>query len=194
MEPLSTLAISALLAWASGMRLYLVVFVLGLLARFGFFAPPGDLAWLTNSWVLGAAGFMTLVEFFADKVPALDSLWDAIHTFIRIPAGAALAAAAVGFDQHTAAVVMGLLGGTITSGTHLTKSGTRALINTSPEPISNWTASFSEDGAVMGGIGLALFSPAVFLALLAGLLVLMLWWLPKVWRGVRRVLGRLSSS
>jgi len=194
LEPLSTLAISALLAWASGMRLYLVVFVLGLLARFGFFAPPGDLAWLTNSWVLSAAGFMTLVEFFADKVPALDSLWDAIHTFIRIPAGAALAAAAVGFDQHTAAVVTGLLGGTITSGTHLTKSGTRALINTSPEPISNWTASFGEDGAVMGGIGLALFSPAVFLALLAGLLVLMLWWLPKVWRGVRRVLGRITSS
>lgn len=191
MEPVSTLAISALLAWASGLRLYLAVLLLGLLTRFGLITPPGDLTWLGHHWVIGVAGVLSFVEFFADKIPGVDTLWDALHTFIRIPAGAGLAAAAVGFDQQTAAIVTGLLGGTIASGTHLTKSGARAMINTSPEPFSNWVASFAEEGLVIGGIWMALLQPAVFLALLALFLLMMLWLLPKVWRGVRRVAARL---
>lgn len=173
------------------MRLYLMVFVLGLLTRFGFLTPPGDLAWLGNLWVVGTAGLLAATEFFADKVPGADTLWDALHTFIRIPAGAALAAAAMGFDDHTVAAVSALLGGTLASGTHLTKSGTRALINTSPEPFSNWAASFGEEGLVIGGIWLALAQPVVFLTLLIVFVLLMLWLLPRVWRGVRRVAQRL---
>lgn len=176
-----------MLAWASGLRLYLVVFALGVLARFGFFTPPGDLAWLAHPWITGVAGLLMFLEFFADKIPGVDTLWDAIHTFIRVPAGATLAAAAIGFDHHTAAIVTGLVGGALASGTHLTKSGTRAMINTSPEPFSNWAASFGEEGLVIGGIWLALLQPAVFLGLLALFILLMLWLLPKVWRGVRRV-------
>lgn len=190
LDPLSSIALSALLAWASGLRLYLVVFALGLLTRFGFITPTGDLAWLANTWVIGAAGTLAVVEFFADKIPGIDSIWDALHTFIRVPAGAGLAAAAMGFDQHNAALLAGLLGGTLTTGTHLSKAGTRALINTSPEPVSNWVASFGEDGMVVGGIWVALLHPLAFLLLLALFTLTAACMLPRLWRGARRLLTR----
>jgi hypothetical protein len=186
-QVLQTVALASLLAWASGIRLYLVVFAVGLAGYLGHIELPQGLKVLEHPWVLWAAGFMVLVEFLADKVPAVDSAWDALHTFIRIPAGALLAAGATGDTLTPLTVVAGLLGGTITAGTHFTKAGGRALINTSPEPFSNWTASFTEDVAVLGGTWLALVFPVVFLVLLAALIVLMIWLTPKIWRGVRQV-------
>lgn len=192
---LQTVALASLLAWASGIRLYLVVFVVGLAGYLGYLELPSGLKVLQHPWVIGAAGFMLLIEFLVDKVPAIDSTWDAIHTFIRIPAGALLAAGATGDSFGPLAVAAGLLGGTITAGTHFTKSGGRALINTSPEPITNWAASFSEDVLVLGGIWFAFNHPLVFLAALAVFIVLMIWLLPKLWRGIRgmfRILRRQS--
>ena len=186
-QVLQTVALASLLAWASGIRLYLVIFAVGLAGYLGHIELPQGLKVLEHPWVLWAAGFMVLVEFLADKVPAVDSAWDALHTFIRIPAGALLAAGATGDTLTPLTVVAGLLGGTITAGTHFTKAGSRALINTSPEPFSNWTASLTEDVAVLGGTWLALVFPVAFLILLAVLLVLMVWLLPKIWRGVQQV-------
>jgi len=186
-------ALASLLAWASGLRLYLVVFALGLAGYLGYYELPAGLTVLQDPWVIGAAGIMLLMEFLVDKVPALDSAWDAIHTFIRIPAGALLAAGATGDTLGALTIAAGLLGGTITAGTHLTKAGSRALINTSPEPISNWSASFTEDGLVLGGIWIALHYPILFLLALVAFILLMIWLLPKVWRGARKVLGVLRT-
>src|SRR5688572_31307388 len=138
---------------------------------FDYIDLPKGLEVLKHPWVMGAAGLMLAMEFLADKVPAIDSAWDAIHTFIRIPAGALLAAGATGDTLTALTVVAGLLGGTITAGTHFTKAGGRALINASPEPFSNWTASFTEDAVVLTGIWFALVYPLVFLAMLLALLV-----------------------
>jgi hypothetical protein len=193
LQVLQTVALASLLAWASGIRLYLVIFAVGLAGHLGYLTLPEGLRVLEHPWVLGAAGFMLLVEFLADKVPAVDSAWDALHTFIRIPAGALLAAGATGDTLTPLTVVAGLLGGTITAGTHFTKAGGRALINTSPEPFSNWAASLTEDVAVLGGTWLAIVFPVVFLVLLAALLVLMVWLLPKLWRGVRQVWRTLAG-
>ena len=191
---LQTVALASLLAWASGIRLYLVMFAVGLAGYLGHLELPQGLKVLEHPWVLWAAGFMLFVEFLADKVPAVDSAWDALHTFIRIPAGALLAAGATGDTLTPLTVVAGLLGGTITAGTHFTKAGSRALINASPEPFSNWTASFTEDVAVLGGTWLALVFPVAFLVLLAALLVLMIWLLPRLWRGVRELWSALRPK
>jgi len=142
--------------------------------------------------VIGAAGFMVVMEFLADKVPAIDSAWDAVHTFIRIPAGALLAAGATGDTLTPITIAAGLLGGTITAGTHFTKAGGRAVINTSPEPFSNWGASFTEDAMVASGIWLAFAHPAVFLVMFVVFLLLLAWIIPKVWRGIRAVFARLN--
>jgi hypothetical protein len=182
---LQSVALASLLAWASGVRLYLVVCAIGLGGYFGYIELPSALKVLQHPWVIGTAGFMLLVEFLVDKVPAIDSVWDAVHTFIRIPAGALLAAGATTDTLSALAVAAGLLGGTITAGTHFTKAGGRALINTSPEPFSNWGASFAEDVTVVGGIALALYYPVVFLVLLAVFIVLMIWLLPKLWKSIR---------
>jgi len=189
---LQTIALASLLAWASGMRLYLVIFALGLAGHQGFYDLPRGLEVLQHPWVIGAAGLMVVMEFLADKVPAIDSAWDAIHTFIRIPAGALLAAGATGDALTPLTVAAGLIGGTITAGTHFTKAGGRAVINTSPEPFSNWGASLTEDALVMSGIWLALVHPAVFLVLLALFLLMLAWLIPKVWRGVRTILEKVS--
>jgi hypothetical protein len=193
-QVLQTVALASLLAWASGIRLYLVIFAVGLAGHLGHLELPEGLKVLEHPWVLWAAGFMLLVEFFADKVPAIDSAWDALHTFIRIPAGALLAAGATGDTLTPLTVVAGLLGGTITAGTHFTKAGGRALINTSPEPFSNWAASLTEDVAVLGGTWLALVFPVAFLVLLVAFLVLMIWLLPKLWRGVRQLWSALRPK
>lgn len=191
---LQSVALASLLAWASGLRLYLVVFAVGLAGYFDYVTLPDGLKVLQHPWVIGAAGFLLAMEFLADKIPGVDSLWDAVHTFIRIPAGALLAAGATGDSLTALTVAAGLLGGTITAGTHFTKAGSRAAINASPEPFSNWGASFAEDAVVLSGIWLAFAHPLVFLVLLAVLLALMAWLAPKLWRGVRAVFRRLSGT
>jgi len=190
---LQSIALAALLAWASGLRLYLVVFAVGLAGYEGYVELPKALEILRHPWVIGAAGFMVVMEFLADKVPAIDSAWDAVHTFIRIPAGALLAAGATGDTLTPLTVAAGILGGTITAGTHFTKAGGRAVINTSPEPFSNWGASFTEDAMVASGIWLAFAHPVAFLVLFVLFLLLLAWLIPKVWRGIRAVFARLNT-
>ena len=186
----STIAMAAGLSWASGLRLYAVIFTVGVLGKMGFVVLPEHLQILARDGVLAASAFMLAMEFLADKIPVVDSLWDSIHTFIRIPAGALLAAGAVAHLSPEWAFLAALLGGTLTSGSHFTKAGSRALINMSPEPFSNWAASFGEDFMVAGGLWAALFAPVLFLGGLALFLLLMIWTLPKIWRGVRLVLKR----
>jgi hypothetical protein len=189
---LQSVALAALLAWASGIRLYLAIFAVGLAGRFGYITLPDGLQVLAHTYVLGAAGVLLALEFLADKFPGLDSAWDAIHTFIRIPAGALLAAGATGDSLTALTVAAGLLGGTITAGTHFTKAGSRVAINSSPEPFSNWGASFAEDGMVLGGIWLALLHPVVFLVALVAFLAIVAWLLPKLWRFAKRLRGMLA--
>lgn len=192
MDTLQTVVLASLLAWASGIRLYFVVCAVGLLGYFDYIELPAGLKVLEHPWVMGTAGFMLAMEFLVDKVPGLDTLWDAVHTFVRIPAGALLAAGATGDSLTALTVAAGLLGGTITAGTHFAKSGTRAAINTSPEPFSNWGASLTEDAMAAGGIWLALMHPVVFLVALAIFLALAIWLLPKVWRGIRAMLRAIQ--
>lgn len=193
MEALTTLATAAGLGWASGVRLYAVVFFLGLLQFFGIYQLPDHLQTVANPWVMGAAGFMFLVEFLADKIPGFDSVWDAAHTFIRIPAGALLAAAAVAGGDPGMSIAAGILGGAAAAGSHVTKASTRALINTSPEPVSNWTASASEDALSIGAVWTALFHPLIALGFLIVFFVLAIWLLPKIWRGVKRVMTSIRQ-
>jgi hypothetical protein len=191
-QVLQTVALASLLAWASGLRLYLLIFVVGLAACFGYVTLPEGLKVLAHPYVIGAAGLLLTVEFFTDKFPGLDSAWDWLHTFIRIPAGALLAAGATGDTVSALTVAAGLLGGTITAGTHFTKAGSRAVINTSPEPVSNWAASFTEEALVLGGIWLAFAYPLLFLVLLVAFLLLAAWLLPKLWRFMKRLWAALS--
>ena len=194
METLQTFALASALAWASGIRLYLVVFGVGLAGHFGYMELPEGLHVLQHPWVIGAAGVMVAMEFLVDKIPGLDSAWDAIHTFVRIPAGAFLAAGATGDTLNALTVAAGLLGGTITAGTHFTKAGSRALINTSPEPVTNWGASFTEDAMVLSGLWLVFWHPVVFLVLLAIFIGFAIWLLPKVVRGLRALFRRVAPA
>lgn len=194
MDVLQSVALAAGLAWGSGIRLYAVLFLAGLMARLGYVDLPPALALLSHPAVLGASGFMFLIEFFADKVPGFDTLWDAAHTFIRIPAGALLAALALADQDPALILAAAILGGTLTSAVHLTKAGSRALINTSPEPFSNWTASFGEEALLLGGLWAAFMHPLAFLVGLAIFLLAALWLLPKIWRGLRVVWRRLQSA
>lgn len=189
-----TLALVTGLGWSSGVRFYAVVFCLGLLHRTHALLLPGNLEILAHPWVLAVSGLLFVAEFFADKIPGLDSAWDAIHTFIRIPGGALLAAAAVAGGDPGLALAAGLLGGTIAAGAHLTKAGSRALINTSPEPFSNWIASFGEDALSLGALWMAFKYPLGFLALLALFMLAALWLLPKLWRGIRRIATTLRRA
>lgn len=188
------IALSMGVAWASGINLYAAIFMLGLLGSTGNITLPPDLLILTEPMVLFAAGAMYLVEFVTDKIPGVDTGWDALHTFVRIPAGALLAAGAVGDVNPAVALSAAILGGGLAAGAHATKSGTRALINTSPEPFTNWTASVLEDVAVVAGLWTALHYPWLFIALLVVFILLMIWLLPKLWRGIKKVfafIGRL---
>ena len=189
---LQSVVLASLLAWASGVRLYLAVFAVGFAGYLGYLDLPSGLKVLQHPWVIGSAGFLLVMEFLADKVPGIDSAWDAIHTFIRIPAGAMLAAGATGDTLSALTVAAGLLGGTITAGTHFTKAGSRAMINTSPEPVSNWAASFTEDAMVLGAIWFAFAYPVAFLLLLALFILVMIWILPKLWRGIRSMFRALQ--
>lgn len=193
MDPLTAIATAAGLGWASGMRLYAVLFFLGVLQHAGIYTLPPGLQPLAHPAVMAVSGFLFFVEFLADKVPGVDSLWDAVHTFIRIPAGAVLAAAAVASSDPGFAIAAGLLGGVIAAGTHFTKAGSRALINASPEPFSNWTASLGEDFLSALGLFAALKYPLLFLFLLALFIAAAIFLLPKLWRGIKRVLATLRE-
>jgi Domain of unknown function (DUF4126) len=185
LEQVSMIAMAVALAWASGVRLYAVLFLIGLAEHYHWYgwSAPDAFKVLAHPYVIAASGFMMCTEFLADKIPWFDSLWDAIHTFIRIPAGALLAVGALApGDLGAWTVVAGLLGGGITAGTHFMKAGTRATLNTSPEPVSNWTASFGEDAAVLTGPWLAITHPLVFLGVAVLFLLLLIWLLPKLWR------------
>lgn len=192
------LALAAALGWASGFRLYAVVFLVGAMGALGWFPLPAGLAVLQNPVVLGVSGFMLVVEFFADKVPWIDSVWDSINAFIRVPAGAMLAAGVFGADNASMAVAAGLLGGTLSATSLATKMTTRAAANTSPEPFSNWGLSFLEDGMVVGVVWLATQHPVAFgfalvFAIILSVIVLIVLFkfLRAVWR---RISGLFSDS
>ena len=180
LPPLAEIAVALALAWGAGIRVYAVLFLCGIAGWMGWVDLPGNLALLGHPLVLGASGFMLVVEFFADKIPWLDSVWDALHTFVRIPAGAALVAMAFSDSPGAFTAAAAILGGAVTAGAHFTKAGARSALNLSPEPFSNWAASLAEDAAVPAGLWLAIVHPAVFLAALAAATVcavLMLRWI-----------------
>jgi len=193
-ETIQSIALSAGMAWASGLRLYAVLFAAGLLGRLHTIDLPSSLQVLQHPVVLAVSGLMFAIEFFADKIPGVDSLWDAIHTFIRIPAGAVLAALALGNHDPAMVLAAALLGGSLAAGTHAAKAGSRALINASPEPFSNIGASLTEDALVAGGLYAAFAHPWLFIAFLAAFIVLLAWLLPKLWRGVRMVFSRIAKA
>jgi hypothetical protein len=193
----SIIALTLGVGWASGINLYAAIFMLGFLGATGNISLPPDLLVLTDPLVLFAAGAMYLMEFVTDKIPGVDSAWDALHTFVRIPAGALLAAGAVGDVYPGVALSAAILGGGLAAGTHATKAGARALINTSPEPFSNWSASVAEDLLVVAGLWTALHYPWLFIGLLVVFILLMIWLLPKLWRGIKKVfaaIGRLLGQ
>ena len=194
MDIAQTIALTMGVAWASGINLYAAILMLGVMGATGNMALPADLQILTDPMVMGAAGFMYFVEFFTDKVPGVDTAWDGLSTFIRIPAGAVLAAGVMGDVGPAAQLAAAIAGGTLTAGTHATKAGTRVLINTSPEPVSNWFASVGEDVAVILGLWTALAHPVLFIVLLVLFILFMIWALPKLWRGIRKVFGFLRRK
>jgi hypothetical protein len=192
-EILPYIALSMGVAWASGINLYAAILVLGLLGLSGNMPLPETLQILQNPIIIGVAGFMYCVEFFADKIQGVDSAWDTLHTFIRIPAGAVLAATAVGEVDPAIAISAALVGGGLTAGTHLTKASTRLLVNTSPEPFSNIGASLAEDTVVVGGLLTALYYPSLFLVFLLVFVALLVWLLPFLWRSLNGIYVSLSG-
>ncbi|UTW02723.1 DUF4126 domain-containing protein [Amphritea atlantica] len=186
------IALTMGVGWASGINLYATVLMLGLMANMGNLQLPAGLEVVADPMVLMAAGFMYCVEFFADKIPGVDTGWDTLHTFIRIPAGAALAAGAVGDMNEAVIVAAALVGGSLSATSHALKAGGRVMINTSPEPVTNWTASVTEDLAVFGGLWAALNYPVAFLIALVLFIALVIWLLPKIWRGVKKVFAFLA--
>jgi hypothetical protein len=192
-ELVTMLALTLGVGWASGVNLYAAVLTLGLLGASGTAELPPALQVVDHPMVIGAAGLMYCVEFFTDKVPGVDTGWDALHTFVRIPAGAMLAAGVFGEAGPALEIAAGLVGGGMAAGSHATKAGTRALVNTSPEPFSNWSLSIAEDVMVIGGVWAALHHPEVMLVLMIGALALMIWLLPKLFRALARVYRRLRD-
>ena len=185
MDQAHLFAIGVLLAWLAGIRVYLTVFGIGLAGFFGWLQLPDAMQAAQSPWVLGVSGTLALAEFFADKIPGVDSVWDLLHTLLRVPAGAFLAAAAMSPDGHLGAGMLAT-GAGVALTSHLLKSGSRALLNTSPEPVSNWTASVTEDAVVIGGLALAFSHPWLALVLVVGissLFAVFVWWL---WRKLFR--------
>ena len=191
---IQVIALTMGVAWASGINLYATVATLGLAGASGYIDLPDTLHIVQDPLVIVAACFMYCVEFFADKTPGVDTGWDALHTFIRIPAGALLAAGAVGEVDPALAVAVGLVGGGVSAATHSAKAGTRVMLNTSPEPFSNWAASFAEDIAVLGGLWIALNHPLLFVFGFVLFMLLLAWLLPKVWRAVRNGARRIHAK
>lgn len=187
----ATLALTMGAAWASGINLYAALLVLGIGGSTGNIDLPPDLQVLQDPMVIGAAGLMYFVEFFVDKTPGVDTGWDTLHTFVRIPAGAMLAAGAVGDVTPVLEVAAGILGGGMAATSHVAKASSRMLINTSPEPFSNWGASISEDLMVLGGLWAALYHPVLFLVLLVLFILLVIWLLPRIWRLLKVVINKI---
>lgn len=190
---IALIAITMGVGWASGINLYATLATLGILSMTGNMVLPEELNVLSNPLVIGAAGLMYMVEFTADKIPGVDSIWDSIHTFIRIPAGAVLAAGMVGDAGVGVELAAAIVGGGLATTTHVTKTGGRMLINTSPEPVSNWVASITEDVVVILGIWTAVQSPWLFLLLLVLFILLLIWLLPKIWRALKKAGRGLKS-
>ncbi|MFN2455117.1 MAG: DUF4126 domain-containing protein [Pyrinomonadaceae bacterium] len=177
-------------AWTSGINLYATVATLGLLEHYKLAELPGSLHVLSNPFVIGIALFLYCIEFVADKIPYVDTVWDAVHTFIRVPAGAALAAAATTQLNPAVQVAALLLGGGLALSTHGTKATVRAAANTSPEPFTNWALSLIEDILTIGAAVFAVLHPLGILIIIAIFLLVLVWVLPKV---VRRIRGMLAS-
>ncbi len=190
---LATLALAMGASWASGINLYAALVVLGVGGLTGNIDLPPELTILENPMVVGAAGIMYVIEFFADKTPGVDTGWDALHTFIRIPAGAMLAAAAVGDVTPALEITAGILGGGIATASHATKSGSRMLINSSPEPVTNWSASLIEDVLVIAGLWSALNHPVIFMVLFFIFICVTIWLLPKIWRTLRILASKIRK-
>ena len=193
MDFISTLAVSMGASWVSGINLYAAVATLGLLSRFANLKLPGDLDVVTNWWVIGVALFLFVIEFVADKIQLVDSVWDVIHTFIRIPAGAVLAATAFGDFDRSVQVIALLLGGGLAASSHGTKAAARAVINTSPEPVSNIVVSLSEDLLAVGTVVAAVFLPVLVFVIVGAGLIFSFWLLPKIIRFFRRVYQRIRG-
>jgi hypothetical protein len=194
MNLISTLAIAMGAGWVSGINLYAAVATLGLLGRFAQLRLPGELDILTSWWIIGLAVALYLVEFIADKVPYVDSIWDAIHTFIRIPAGAVLAATAFGDFDRGVQVAAFLLGGGLALSAHGTKAGARAAINLSPEPASNIVASVTEDVIAVGSILLSVFAPFILFAVIAVFLVISFLMARKIVSAMKGMMLRLRRA
>ncbi len=190
---IQTIALTMGVAWASGINLYAAILVLGILGSTGNVTLPPDLMILSDPLIISGAGVMYIVEFFADKIPGVDNGWDTVHTFIRIPLGALLAAAAVGDMNPSVAIAAAILGGGLAASTHATKAGTRVLINASPEPFTNWFASLGEDAAVIAGLWAALHYPLLFVIFIIFFILLLIWFLPKIWRGVIKIFIMLGN-
>jgi hypothetical protein len=193
MEWFSTLSLALGTAWTSGINLYATVTVLGVLQKFGATKLPLGLTVLDNWWIIGIAGFLFAVEFFADKIPYVDSVWDVIHTFIRIPAGAIMAYAATNEMNPTVSTVATLLGGGLALSSHGTKSALRATANLSPEPFSNWILSLVEDAIAIVGSLLAVFAPILIAIVLVIFVIIFGWFAPKIFRAMRRLYNAIKS-
>ena len=193
MDWFATISLALGSAWTSGINLYATVTVLGLLQKFGATKLPLGLTVLDNWWVIGVAGFLFAVEFFADKIPYVDSVWDVIHTFIRVPAGAIVAYAATSEIDPTVSIIATLLGGGLALSSHGTKAALRATANLSPEPVSNWALSFIEDGIAIGGTVIAVIAPVLILVIIAIFLVFFIWFGSKVLRAIGRLFNAIRS-
>ncbi|MCM3904353.1 MAG: DUF4126 domain-containing protein [Pyrinomonadaceae bacterium] len=193
MNLIGTLAIAMGAGWVSGVNLYAAVATLGLLGRFSNLRLPGELDVLTSWWIIGLATVLYLIEFFADKIPYVDSTWDAIHTFIRIPAGAVLAATAFGDFDRSVQVVALLLGGGLALSAHGAKATARAAINLSPEPVSNIVVSLTEDVVAFSTILLSVFLPVVAIIFLVTFLALSIYIAPRMIRVLRGAISRLRG-
>jgi hypothetical protein len=193
MDWFSTLSLALGSAWTSGINLYATVTVLGLLQKFDFAKLPGGLDVLDNWWIIGVAGGLYLIEFFADKIPYVDSVWDVIHTFIRVPAGVIVAYAATNNLDPSIYIPAALLGGGLAFSSHGTKAAARIAANLSPEPLSNWILSLVEDVIAFVGTLLAVFAPAVIAVILVIFALFFVWFFPKVIRAVRRLFSAVAA-
>lgn len=193
MELFSTLTLAFGSAWTSGINLYATVSVLGLLQKFSAIKLPGGLEVLDNWWIIGIAGGLYLVEFFADKIPYVDSVWDVVHTFIRVPAGAIVAYGATADMDASIMIIATLVGGGLALSSHGTKAAIRAGANLSPEPISNWALSLTEDVIAIGGTILAVIAPILIAIVLIIFSLFFLWFAPKVFRAIKRMINATKA-
>ena len=193
MEWFSTLSLALGSAWTSGINLYATVSVLGLLQKFGSVKLPGGLDVLDNWWIIGIAGGLYLIEFFADKIPYVDSVWDVVHTFIRVPAGAVVAWAAVSDMDPAIVIPATLVGGGLALSSHGTKATARIAANLSPEPVTNTLLSLAEDAIAIIGVLLAVFAPVLIAIVLIVFLLFFFWFFPKILRAIKRLFTAVAG-